>query len=160
MRWLVRFGLGVLALPVVGLLVLFGGAGPIAAIPGGHLWGPVEPAPDDWSFTDAVKEIQVQTHVGPLPWSVTTWVLSEGGELFLAAGHCDRIWTNHVQQDPDVRLRIEGTVYEMRARREDDRALGARLAPVVLQKYMGIAVESANWIEGATGGCVFRVEAR
>ena len=161
MRWLVRIPLALVLVVVLAFIVLFGGAGPIAFVPGGVLWGEtLEPAAD-WSFTDSIKEIQVQTHVGPLPWSVTTWVLSSEGELFLAAGSCNRIWTQRVLDDPDIRVRIDGAVYEMRARPATGRELGARLAPVVLAKYMGIAVDTANWIEvEQPDGCIFHVEPR
>ncbi len=160
MRWALRGLFGLLLLPVLGFIVLFGGVGPIGPVPGGVLWGETREPEGDWSFTDSIKEIQVQTHVGVLPWSVTTWVLSSEGELFLAAGYCERIWTNRVKQDPDIKVRIAGKVYEMQARQETDRTLGARLAPVVLAKYMGIAVDTANWVEGEQTGCVFRVEPR
>ncbi len=160
MRWLARGLLGLLLVVVLALVVLFAGAGPIGFVPGGALWGETREPVADWSFTDAIKEIQVQTHVGPLPWTVTTWVLSHDGELFLAAGNCDRIWTHRVMDDPEIRVRIDGVVYELRAAQETGRAAGAALAPVVLAKYMGIAVDSANWIEGENRGCVFRVEAR
>ncbi len=160
MHLLGRGLLGLLLLLALGLAALFGGVGPIGPLPGGVLWGEtLEPA-QDWSFTDSVGEIQVQTHVGPLPWAVTTWVMSSEGELFIAAGNCDRVWTHRVMRDPDVRLRISGGVYKMRARHETDRAVGARLAPVVLAKYMGIAVDAANWVRGEQTGCVFRVEPR
>ena len=160
MRWVLRGLVGFLVFDVLAFGVLFGGVGPIGPIPGGALWGEQRAPVEDWSFTDAIKEIQVQTHVGPLPWTVTTWVLSHDGELFLAAGNCDRIWTHRVMDDPEIRVRIDGVVYELRAAQETGRAVGAVLAPVVLAKYMGIAVDSANWIEGENSGCVFRVEAR
>lgn len=161
MRWLLRIVLGLLALAALAALLLFGGVGPIAFLPGGHLWGEVAPPRGDWSFTDAIGEIQVQTHVGALPWSVTTWVLADDrGDLYLAASNCDRVWTHHVQADPDVRLRIDGTVYELRATPEASPEVAARLAPVVLAKYLGIAADSARWVRGETNGCVFRVEPR
>jgi hypothetical protein len=160
MRWLMRGLFGLVTLVVLGFAVLFGGFGPYGALPGGILFGEQRPPPKDWSFTDAIKEIQVQTHVGPLPWTVTTWVMSVDGALYIAAGSCDRIWTHRVMDDPEIRLRIDGVIYEMRARPATDRAVGAQLAPVVLAKYMGIAVETANWIEGARSGCAFAVEPR
>ena len=160
MRWLVRGLLALALLPALAFVVLFGGVGPVGPVPGGVLWGETREPARDWSFTDGIGEIQVQTHVGLLPWSVTTWVLSSEGELFLAAGNCDRVWTHRVMADPEIRLRIAGVVYEMSARRVTGRELGARLAPVVLAKYTGIAVDSANWIEGEQRGCVFRVEPR
>jgi hypothetical protein len=154
---------GVAALLLLTLLAgaaLFAGVGPLDFVPGGWLWGPVREPVQDWSFTDAIAEIQVQTHVGPLPWSVTTWVMSEGGGLFLGASECDRVWTHRAMEDPEIRLRIDGVVYEMRAHVAGDAALGARLAPVVLHKYFGIAADTARWIEGETTGCLFRVEPR
>lgn len=160
MRWVLRAILGLVVMLVLGLAALFGGVGPIAFLPGGALWGEVREPPDDWSFTDRIAEIQVQTHVGPLPWSVTTWVMSEGGDLFIAASNCDRIWTHRVIEDPEIRLRIDGVIYEMQARITQDRAIGGRVAPVVLAKYLGIGVDRANWIPGQQEGCVFRVEPR
>ena len=160
LRWLIRLGGLAVALPLLGLVALCAGAGPLGPIPGGALWGPVREPAADWSFTDAIAEIEVQTHVGPLPWTVTTWVMSSEGRLFLGASECDRVWTRRVMDDPQIRLRIDGVVYEMEAHVTTDRALGAKLAPVLLHKYMGIAVDSANWIEGASDGCVFRVEPR
>jgi hypothetical protein len=160
MRWLLRGLVGLLALILLAFAALFGGVGPIAIVPGGALWGETREAAADWSFTDRIKEIQVQTHVASLPWTVTTWVLSSEGELFLAAGNCDRIWTHRVMDDPEIRLRIDGIVYEMQARQVSDEATGARLAPVVLAKYFGIAVDSANWIAEENEGCLFRVEPR
>jgi len=160
MRHVARAAIALASLVGLAALAWFGGLGPRAAIPGGVLWGPLAEPPADWSFTDAIAEIQVQTHVGPLPWSVTTWVLSHDGDLFIAASECDRVWTGRVKADPEIRLRVDGTLYEMRARPEADPALGAQLAPVVLHKYFGIAAEAAHWIPGATRGCIFRVEPR
>lgn len=147
-------------LALLGSVALFAGLGPLGPLPGGILTGPERAPPDDWSFTDAIAEIQVQTHVGPLPWTVTTWVMSHEGRLFIGASECDRVWTHRVFEDPVVRVRIGGVVYLMNAHRETDRTLGAALAPVMLHKYMGIAVDSANWIPGASEGCILRVEPR
>ena len=160
MRSLVRGLFGLSLLLVLGLVVLFGGAGPIGPLPGGVLWGGLQEPAQDWSFTDSIKEIQLQTRVGPIPWAVTTWVMSSEGELFIGAGNCNRVWTQRVMQNPDIRIRVSGAVYEMRALHETDRGVGARLAPVLLAKYMGVAVDTANWIEGEQVGCVFRVEPR
>jgi hypothetical protein len=48
----------------------------------------------------------------------------------------------------------------MRARPATSPEVGARLAPVVLAKYMGIASDAASWVAGETNGCIFRVEPR
>ena len=115
-RWLRAFawlGGGCLALVAAALLAWFGGLGPWGPFPGGVLWGEVAREPvADWSFVDAVAEVQVETRFGPLPWSVTTWALThaatrsadlvvtghthhpikseEDGRLFLNSGACAR----------------------------------------------------------------------
>lgn len=160
MRWILRAAFCLVLVLAVAFAALFGGMGPITFLPGGVLWGETHEPPADWSFTDRIPEIQVQTHVGPLPWSVTTWVMSVDGNLFIAANDCDRVWTHRVMEDPNLRLRIDGVIYEMQAHIESDRAVGARVAPVVLAKYMGIGVDSASWVPGEQNGCVFRVEPR
>ncbi len=155
-----RFLRWVLLLVLVALVVWFGGLGPYGFAPGGYLWGEVREPPADWSFTDAIPEIQLETRLFGLPYSVTIWVMSHGGRLFLGASECDRVWVDQVKADPEIRLRVDGRVYEMRAEISTDRALGAALAPVLLHKYLGIAVDSANWIPGENTGCVFRVGPR
>jgi hypothetical protein len=160
LRWAARGAALLLGLAALALVALFGGAGPLAFVPGGHLWGELREPAADWSFTDAIAEIQVQTHVGPLPWSVTTWVMSDQGRLYLGASECDRVWTHRVMDDPEIRLRIDGVVYEMQAHATRDPALAARLAPVILSKYFGISADSARWVEGENTGCLFTVEPR
>ena len=150
---------GVLLLGVLGV-AWCGGIGPYGALPGGWLWGEVKPPPSDWSFTDGIKEIQVETRLLGLPYAVTTWVLSYRGDLFIAAGLCDRVWVNRVKARPEIRLRVGGAVYEMRAEVTTDREIGAGIAPVLLHKYFGIAVDAANFDRERTSGCVFRVEPR
>ena len=160
MRWLLRIAVGIAGLLVLALVLLFGGVGPITFLPGGWLWGEVREPPADWSFTDAIAEIQVQTHVGPLPWSVTTWVFSDEGALYIGANACDRVWTHRVMADPEVRLRIDGSVYELQAHVVTERATAARLAPLTLHKYFGIASERADWIPRENPGCLFAVGTR
>jgi hypothetical protein len=160
MRLLTRFVAGILGLLVLALVLLFGGVGPITFLPGGWLWGELREPPADWSFTDAIAEIQLQTHVGPLPWSVTTWVFSEQGDLYVGANDCDRVWTHRVMADPEVRLRVDGAVYELRAEMVTNPAIAARLAPLTLHKYFGIAAESAEWIPGESPGCMFAMGPR
>lgn len=155
-RWLLAFA----ALPVLALLVWFGGVGPMAMLPGGILWGETAPVPNDWSFTDSVAEVQLEVRRGGvLPWSVTTWVMSDGPRLFIGASECDRVWTDTVKAHPDVRVRIDGRIYSLRMELEERPEVGAVVAPIILHKYMGIAVESARFA-GTSPGCLFRLEAR
>ena len=73
----------------------------------------------DWSFTDDIEEIVIETRTWyRLPHSVTIWCVSIDGALFVGAGFPDfpeeRHWVSAVKRDPNVRLRIAGKIYERR----------------------------------------------
>jgi len=113
------------------LACLLGGAGagcgPIGPIPGGALGGEVVEAPvSDWSFTNAVETVQLETRPDD-PYSVNTWSLGEGDRLDLATslirGDADptaREWVRNVLADDRVRLRVGGRIYPLRAVRVTD----------------------------------------
>jgi hypothetical protein len=68
----------------------------------------------DWSFTDNIKTVKVQTNTWYLiPHSVTTWCIAYNGQLYLAtSGAATREWPRNVARDPHVRLRIDGKLYD------------------------------------------------
>jgi hypothetical protein len=168
-RWLARglAGLGGLLLAAAAAWWL-GGVPPHGPIAGGRLRGAPGVAPADWSFVDAVAEVQVETRLGPLPWSVTTWVFSHAGRLYLPARNClEKRWVMNLLADPDVRVRIEGRLYELRAVREEDPALESALLAQMLVKYLGIEAEAPRPAEPGTPQadaraylCAFRMEPR
>ena len=160
---------GVLALVLAGLLVWFGGLGPWGPFPGGFLWGEAAREPvADWSFVDRVAEVEVETRLGPLPWTVTTWALTHDGRLYLPSRNCfEKRWVRNVLANPDVRVRIEGRVHELRAVRDEDAAVGGALLRQMLVKYLGIEAEDPQPLAHEPGvgetrayGCVFRMEPR
>jgi hypothetical protein len=85
--------------------------------PGLRLGGEVvEEGGGDWSFTDAQREISVETR-SPwlLPHSVTIFCAAKDGRFFLGARNPDgKRWVANVDRDPDVRLAIGGRIYEQR----------------------------------------------
>ena len=98
--------------------------GPLVILPGGRLSGEVEPAPDDWSFSDSVETIQLETRPAD-PYSVNVWGVGVGSVFYVAAGDSESRWAGYINEDPEVRLRIGAKVFEMRAietRNADDRA--------------------------------------
>lgn len=147
---------------------LAGGIPPYGPIAGGRLRGESASAPDDWSFVDAVPEVQVETHLGMLPWSVTTWCLSHQGRLYLPARNClSKRWVQNVLADPEVRVRVQDRVYPLRAIREEDTEVVQALVEQMLIKYLGIEAEQPRPVEGVTPeadgrayGCAFRMEPR
>jgi hypothetical protein len=107
MRWLA----------ILGLLCLASCIDPADRRPGLRLGGEVvEASGGDWSFTDAHREIAVETS-SPwlLPHSVTIFCAAKDGRFFLGARNPDgKRWVENVDRDPNVRLEIGGSVYEQR----------------------------------------------
>jgi hypothetical protein len=126
MKTLSRLWIGSLAIALLFAL----GCGPIGPVPGGRLSGQVESsAPTDWSFTDAYDTVQLETG-GSDPYSVNVWATSIGGELFIAAGTgAGTKWARNIEADPDVRLRVDDRVYELRAIRVE-------LTPEVQDRFL------------------------
>ena len=148
---------------------LVGGVEPYGPIAGGRLRGTPEASlPEDWSFVDRVAEVQVETHLGPLPWSVTTWCLEHQGRLYLPARNCRaKRWVENLLADPEVRVRIRGRVFELRAVEEKDPEVWRALIEQMLIKYLGIEAEQPRPVAGVTPesegrayGCAFRMEPR
>jgi hypothetical protein len=104
------------SLVLLALLVALGCVPPSDSRPGLWLSGSASELPDDWSFTDAHREIALE--VSPpylLAHSVTIWCVSLDGQLYVAArSPDDKRWPGWVASDPDVRLGIDDRLYETR----------------------------------------------
>jgi hypothetical protein len=122
-------------------LLLPGCGGPIGPLSGGRLSGDVKPAPSDWGFAANVEQAQLETN--PVkPRSVNVWIAVKDGALFLSSSMIlgpklptERGWVRDVEADENVRLRIEGAVYELRARRVLDDAEVAAVRAALETKY-------------------------
>lgn len=107
------------------LLVLLAGAcEPEDRRPGAWLSGEVtENATNDWSFVDDVPEIFVETRPWyGVPFSVTTVIGTADGRLYVPSIYAEeaafpgtKYWNRVIAENPDVRLKIGGKLYEMRA---------------------------------------------
>jgi hypothetical protein len=99
-------------------------------------------------------------------WSVETWVLSHQGRLYVPSLNClEKRWVMNVLDHDDVRARIDGRVYKLRALREEDRQVQSALIEQLLRKYMGIEAPGAQTANGNDPShrpyeCLFRLEAR
>lgn len=111
------------------VLLALGGAcslEPSGERPGLWLAGEIAPEPvSDWSFTDAIREIQIETRTAyGIPHSVTIWCVSLDGALYVGASAPEfpkeRRWVRNVRRDPEVRLRIAGRIYERRLELVED----------------------------------------
>jgi hypothetical protein len=66
----------------------------------------------DWSFTDKIRRIKIQTQTSYLlPHSVTIWCAVYNGNLYLSS-YRGRLWVEDIIHDPHVRLKIAGRLYD------------------------------------------------
>jgi hypothetical protein len=116
MKVLLRVLGAVVVCVVLALLVLrVTGLDPHERIPGLWLTGTVAAAPStDWSFTDKIVTVKVQTSTQYLlPHSVTTWCIAYNGQLYLAtSGAAVREWPRDVARDPHVRLKVGDQLFD------------------------------------------------
>lgn len=125
------------------MLVVAGCVDPKDRRPGLRLSGDVVTAPvTNWSFSDAFKEIQLETKTWYLvPHSVTTVCAGIGDKLYVpsvyyAGGEWgDKYWNSNVESDSRVRLRIGGKLYEREAVLVEDAAEADAAVNALAAKY-------------------------
>jgi hypothetical protein len=127
---------------------------PFALLPGGALEGPTTPAPESWSFTDAVKTVQLETRPAD-PYSVNIWVIALGESLYVHAGANRSTWVENLEADPNARLRVNDSIYELAAARVEDQAEFDRFSDAYERKY-GRRPRNGNVAEAY----LFRLRAR
>ncbi|MDP6375914.1 MAG: DUF2255 family protein [Pseudomonadales bacterium] len=110
-RWLTYV---LVAFVVVSLGVAL--AAPIGPMPGIRLGGNSATAPARWSSATLPEEVHLATYAGTLPHVVIIWVVETDNRLYVI-GAPDSTWVEGATRSPDVRLRIDENVYDMRATR-------------------------------------------
>src|ERR1700722_7556576 len=66
----------------------------------------------DWSFTDKIPQIKIQTQTPfLLPHSVTIWCAAYNGNLYVTS-YRGRLWVEDIIRDPHVRLKIADQVFD------------------------------------------------
>lgn len=120
------------------------GLEPRQRTPGLWLKGNVVTTPvTDWSFTDNVDTVEVQTRTRYLlPHSVTTYCVALNGHLYLDSFYppgvdypYGRSWNENVARDPHVRLKIAGNLYDVTLVHDTDPALKTMVLQLVAKKY-------------------------
>ena len=109
---------------LLGALLWLSACEPKDRRPGLWLSGePVQGPVTDWSFTDSVPEIFLETRTWyGIPHSVTVVCVAIGDRLYVPSVYRERgefpderAWNRNVVRDPRVRLEIAGKLYERRA---------------------------------------------
>lgn len=93
---------------------------PFVLLPGGRLGGETHPAPPGFAFAESSGTAQLETRPQD-PYSVNIVYTVLDGRLYVNAGDTESTWVKHMQADPNVRLRVDGVVYDLRAERVTDR---------------------------------------
>ena len=113
--------IGSVYLALVMFVALTAGCQPTDERPGLWLSGEVEAGPvQDWSFSDAVEEIFVETRTWyGVRHSVTIWGAAQGGHFYLPSLYYGeeeypnaRFWNRNVVRDPRVRVKIGDRLFE------------------------------------------------
>jgi hypothetical protein len=135
--------------------LLLVGCGPVWMLPGGALSGSVQQAPGDWTFSDAVDTVQLET-LPRDPYSVNIWGVGIDSRFYVAAGEIESSqWATNIAENPDVRLKVGDSIYELRAVRVDDEAEVEACLAAMKRKY-----DFDPKPEQRAGAGVFRLEPR
>ena len=89
---------------------------PIGPIAGGSLEGEVMPWPTDWSIAEDCENVLLETNPAK-PYSVTIWGVGDQQNFYVAAGKYSNRWAQNIDQNPEVRLDVDGKLYAARAQR-------------------------------------------
>lgn len=145
MKTLLRIvGIVVVCLVLLLIVLSITGFEPRERTPGLWLKGNLVTTPvTDWSFTDQVSQVEVQTRSRFLiPYSVTTYCVSMNGQLYLDSFYPPgveyphgRSWNENVARDPHVRLKIGSNLYDVTLVHDTDPADKAAVLQLVAKKY-------------------------
>ena len=121
-------------------------------VPGLWIKGePVTTPVSDWSFTDNIQQIKIQTQTPfLLPHSVIIWCAVYNGNLYVTS-YRGRQWVENIIRDPHVRLKIADQVFDRTLSIVDDPVQKAGVLQAKGRKYPQWKVPS---VSAAT---VFRV---
>jgi len=155
MKIVQRVIVGIVVVIVLSLILFrITGLDPNGQRPGLWLTGTVAAAPvGDWSFTDNIQVIQLQTHTSyGLPHSVNIWCVTYNGQLYLHAGMPagapfpgNKAWAADIIRDPRVRLKIDGRLYDGVAMQVTDQSEIAALNEATRKKYPPLAGSTAYY---------------
>ena len=155
--------LGVLALLLAATawVRLFAG-GPVGPVPGGWLRGELVDAPvTDWGFARLARSLLVESRARLLPHSTAPWFVVHEGRLHLLltpllhGGLLERL-----DEDPRIRVAVDGRLHEQVAVRVEDPAEILRLVRPGLRKLFAIETSGEIRVVNASAAAhleVYRV---
>lgn len=139
---------------LIALTSLAGCSEPFIVFAGGELSGEERPPPDDWSALADEETFQIETRPDD-PYSVNIWAVGIGPHVYIGTGPDGTHWSEYVDQDPRVRLRVGQTLYRLKAVPVTEREERRRVARAYAEKYELDPEE--NWVKEAL---VYRLDPR
>src|SRR5580700_8230644 len=105
-------------------------------VPGLWLKGEAVTTPvTDWSFTDKIQQIKIQTQTPfLLPHSVTIWCAAYDGNLYISSNP-GKLWNDDILRDPHVRLKIGDQLFDRTLSIANDPAEKAAVLQAKEEKY-------------------------
>lgn len=97
---------------------------------------------NDWTFTNEIEEIFVETSPWyGIPHSTTIWCVVFAGNLYIGSyGDDKKTWENNLARTPEARLGINGELYEVIIAQVTDKELTADVDSAYKEKYDMVAV--------------------
>ena len=113
-----------LTLGVMILLVLYlNRSDPWDRLPGKRITGEEVTEPvEDWSFMETSTRVTLEVRPSD-PYSVDIRAFLHEGVLYLNSITPENRWTQYLLEDPNLRLKVENKIYQVRATRVEDPAL-------------------------------------
>ena len=95
----------------------------------------ISSAPVDWSFSQAHEIVQLEVRPHD-PYSVNVWCVATHGKLYVGAGQGESsLWARALLEEPEARLRIDTTLYDVIATRVMDTAELEAFLDGLAEKY-------------------------
>ncbi|MEE2839702.1 MAG: hypothetical protein VYC91_04155 [Acidobacteriota bacterium] len=147
-----------LALVMMALLVSYlNRSDPWNQLPGKRITGEEVAEPnDDWSFMEPSTRVTLEVRPSD-PYSVDIRAYLHQGVLYLNSISPERRWTQYLHEDPNLRLKVENTIYQVRATWVEDPALVSEIQKAREQISPRLAQRTPQ--EKAQNG-YFRIDSR
>ena len=88
--------------------------GPPHFMAGGQLSGAVSHVPVVWQLDEESGLAQLETRPED-PYSINLTYVQMDGRFYIYAGDTKTNWVQHIEQNPLVRIRVDGAIYSARA---------------------------------------------
>jgi hypothetical protein len=135
----------------IGILTIFAArfhSGPIGPLPGGPFAEASSQGHLDAGSLAGLDTVEIEVGVGD-PRTRTTWVVVHEGRIYVPAGAGEsKLWPAQAEKDGRLRLRADGAVHEVSARRIFDEATRRAVLEAVGRKYEIEADPESDLVKG------------